>query len=108
MRGRAIAQGTTRTAKNGYHYTRTETKWRLTHHLVAEEMLGRPLRANERVKFGSKGKECLDPENIIIERKGTSMQRKRIAIIEDRIRELEAEKAEILSQLGPGCYEVHK
>jgi hypothetical protein len=50
-RGKAANVGDTRTAANGYHYTKTVEGWRLTHHIKMEEHLGRPLKENERVEF---------------------------------------------------------
>lgn len=96
--------GTERVAPNGYHYIKVAnpdktTQWRLKHHLVAEETLGRPLREDERVTFGPKGKSCFDPNNIIVQRQGRTSQRRRLAQIEARIAELQAEKSQIEKEL---------
>jgi hypothetical protein len=69
MRGGTSAIGDTMVNKNGYHHTRTETGWRLTHHLIAEKMLGRPLESGERVSFRDNDRTNLDPENIQIKNK---------------------------------------
>lgn len=94
----ALAEpGTRRVSANGYDYTKIDNgNWRLTHHLVAEkEILHRPLREDERVIFGEKGKTCLDPSNIKVVKKSNGKPRKRIAVIEARIQELQAELEEL-------------
>jgi hypothetical protein len=91
-RGKAAQEGDTRVAPNGYHYTRTATEWRLTHHIVAEKyILGRPLREGERVTFRSNDKSNLDPSNIHVTIQGRGSLRRRKAQLEARIRELQAE-----------------
>lgn len=102
MRGQTAELGAKRIAQNGYEYTKVEvngkSQWRLSHHLVAEEMLGRPLREDERVSFiGSR--RNLDPENIRVTLKGQTSVSKRLAQVEARIAELEAERDELKSQL---------
>jgi len=89
---------------NGYHYTKAidpKTKkecWRLTHHIIAEQTLGRPLRDDERVHFIGK-KTDLSPENIKVVEKGRGSMRRRLAQIEARIAELQAEADEIRKEL---------
>jgi hypothetical protein len=98
-RGRAAQPGDTRVAANGYHYTRTETEWRLTHHIIAEEkILGRPLLPEERVVFIGSRRE-LHPDNIKVTVKGRGSTRRRIAQIEARIEELKAERALLLKEV---------
>jgi hypothetical protein len=98
-RGKTAEVGDTRVSKNGYHYTKTGTGWRLTHHLVAEEKLGRPLNENEIVQFiGSKTN--LRPDNVRVIQKRTSSLRKRKAILEERIEEMQAELDSINEQLS--------
>lgn len=64
-RGKNVAPGATRISANGYHYTKKQDgKWELTHRIVAEEKLGRPLRENERVRFLDGNKDNRDPDNI--------------------------------------------
>ena len=99
-RGKQAEVGTTRVSANGYHYTKTETGWRLTHHLEAEKMLGRPLRADERVSFKDpKKKMDFSSRNLVVTEKGSSSLRRRKAQIEARIEELQAELHEIESEL---------
>lgn len=91
MRGQAANVNDTRVSANGYHYTRTESGWRLTHHLVAEGLLGRKLQPDERVVFRTKNKLDLSEDNIQVVPKGKSSVRRRIAQVEARIAELQAE-----------------
>lgn len=106
-RGRTAEIGATRVAKNGYHYTKVQNHprasngWILTHWLTAEKKIGRPLNDNEMVKFADP-KYKRDPYNeagvIVIKKKTTSLRR-RLAVIEARIEELEAEKTFIQKEL---------
>lgn len=98
-RGNPATEGATRISQNGYHYTKTKKGWRLTHHIIAEEKLGRPLTVAERVKFIDGNRRNLKPSNIQVIRKGTSSQRARLAVIEARIEELEAERDQLQLQL---------
>jgi len=101
-RGKASEVGSTRVAKNGYHYTKMQDGWKLTHWITAEKKLGRPLEANEMVQF-TEPKYKKDPYNIagvrIIKKRTTSV-RKRIAQIDARIDELQAEKARLEQELS--------
>jgi starvation-inducible outer membrane lipoprotein len=102
MRGQTAELGAKRISQNGYEYTKVEVngkpQWRLSHHLVAEEILGRPLREDERVSFVNSRKD-LSPDNIRITLRGQTSVSKRLAQIEARISELEAERDELRSQL---------
>lgn len=95
-RGRKAKIGDTRVSANGYHYTRTEKGWELTHRLTAEKKLGRPLRDNERVRLvdGDRGNYS-DPANVEVYevKKGSIARRK--AQLEARKEALEAELAEL-------------
>jgi hypothetical protein len=111
VRGRKTAEGETYISANGYHYTKVEGKYRLTHHIVAEKILGRPIdAANERVVFKSKDKLNLSPDNIQVVPKGKGSLRRRKAQIEARIEELQAQLERIDEQLKEGdtrtLYEV--
>lgn len=107
-RGQTAEVGATRVAANGYHYTkvanhpRASNGWILTHWLTAEKKLGRPLKENETVRFVEK-KYKKDPYNtagVTVIKKKTSSLRRRLAQIEARIEELEAEKKYILEELS--------
>lgn len=103
-RGKTADVGTTRVAPNGYHYTKVEDRgWVLTHWLTMEKQLGRRIDpAKEQVRFKDKKakRDPYDVRGLVIVKKRTSSLRRRLAVVEDRIRELEAEKAYIKQQLG--------
>ena len=101
-RGKEATIGDTRVSPNGYHYTRTEAGWRLSHHIVAEEMLGRPLNDGERVRFKSKNKLDLSEDNIEVVLKGKTSLRRRKAQLEARIEELQAELRYVNNELLNG------
>lgn len=101
-RGQAATVGQERTAKNGYHYTKTDDGWRLTHHITAETKLGRPLRDDEIVKF-VEPKFKRDPKNpagVMVIKKKTSTLRRRKAVIETKMQELQNELKMINDQLA--------
>ena len=98
-RGQKAREGDTRVAPNGYHYTRTATEWRLTHHIHAERYLGRPLREGERVEFVGKDKLDFSEGNIKVTVQGRGSLRRRKAQLEARIRELQAELDEVNKEI---------
>jgi hypothetical protein len=100
MRGSKSEVGDTRVAKNRYHYTKTEEKWELTHHLIAEEKLGRELSADERVVFKDGDRTNLDPDNIEVRRKATASLRRKEAQLVARISELQAQLDAVRMQIN--------
>lgn len=96
-RGVASKVGDTNIAKNGYHYTRVEDKWKLTHHIIAETLLGRPLESDETVSFEDGDRTNLTPSNIKVSKKRTSLKG-RIATLNDKIREHTAERDRLQAQ----------
>jgi hypothetical protein len=107
-KGERSEEGATRVSPNMYHYTKQDGKWRLTHHLTAVAKLGRPLAEDERVHFvtGVKAADrcklevATDPDKIIVVKQGRASARRRLAIVETRIAELQAEADELRKQLG--------
>lgn len=91
--------GDTNISANGYHQTKTERGWLGTHILVAEKMLGRQLRNDEYVKFKGSRKD-LTPENLQVCIRGTSNARRRLAAIEARIEELQAQADELRAEIS--------
>lgn|SRR5262245_66507724 len=84
-RGRAAHEGATYTAQNGYHYTKRDGHFRLTHHLIAEEHLGRALLPSERVKFKNGDRTDLQIDNLEVVTKGeTSLEKKRAQLVARR------------------------
>lgn len=100
-RGQLSEVGATRVAKNGYHYTKTEDGWRLTHHLTAEKMLGRPLNENESVRFKEPKykKDPYDENGVVVIKKRTASLRNQLARLEARRDEINAEIDYIKKQL---------
>lgn len=90
-RGKNAKVGDKRWSPNGYHYTRCEEGWRLTHHLIAEKNLGRRLQSGERVKFVDGNKKNFAPDNIAVTKMGQGSLNRRKAQLEARIEELQAE-----------------
>lgn len=89
--GKVSTVGSERVAKNGYHYTRTESGWRLTHHVIAEQKLGRAVDSSqERVRFIDGDRSNLDPSNIEVVEKKNSKANK-IKDLKSQIRYLQAE-----------------
>lgn len=99
MRGSRSEVGSTKVAQNGYHYTKTDEKWRLTHHIIAEENLGRELSADERVVFKDGDRANLDPSNIEVRRKNTASLRRKEAQLVARIEEMQAELDAVRMQI---------
>lgn len=99
-RGQAALNGDTRVAPNGYHYTKVDGDWRLTHHIEAEKHLGRPLAEDERVHFKTKNKLDFSEGNIVVVKKGKANLRRRRAQIEARLEELQAELDMINKELA--------
>ena len=77
MRGKSASPGDTNVAVNGYHYTRTKSRWRLTHHLLAEEKLGRPIADDEQVYFIDGNRKNLVKENIGVRKKVRNNNRRK-------------------------------
>lgn len=98
-RGQTSEVGATMVNQNGYQHTKTETGWRLTHHLIAEKKLGRPLASNETAYFRDGNRHNLDPKNIAVRLRASGSLRKQIARLDERIRELIAQRDELAKQL---------
>lgn len=90
-RGQRAHEGDTRTAPNGYHYTRTKNEWRLTHHLLAEEILKRALEPKERVYFIDGDRTNLTCSNIGVAGKRPKSVRAQRARLEARLEEIQAQ-----------------
>lgn len=94
-RGKRSEVGDTRWSANGYHYTRTEDGWQLTHRLVAVDKLGRDLTPEERVRFVDGDRSNIDPDNIEVYEIRQASKAKKRARIEARIAELQAQLQEL-------------
>ena len=93
-KGRQAKIGAENVAANGYAYVKTASGWRLKHHIVAEQKLGRPLEKGERVSFADNDRTNFDPANIIVATKQPksgstygrrlhSVEEKMISFVED-------------------------
>jgi hypothetical protein len=85
-KGKLTKVGEEHVNANGYTMVKTSTGWRLKHHLVAEEILKRPLTEQERVSFKDNDRTNFSPDNIIvaIKRKpGSAAHTRRLVRIEE-------------------------
>lgn len=99
-RGKSSKVGDTMINALGYSNTRTEEGWRLTHHLIAEQKLGRKLHPDiEMVRFADGDRSNLSPDNIEVLKKNKVTLRKRKALLEAKIEDLQGELAEIIKEL---------
>lgn len=96
--------GAQRIAQNGYRYTKVKdegaNQWRLTHHVRIEQKLGRPIDSTvERVIFIDGNRANLHYDNLKVVSKGAGPLTRRRAVLEDRIRELKAQLADVNQKL---------
>lgn len=101
MRKRVVPIGATRVAPNGYHYTKVsdekgQNNWRATHYILAEEMLGRPIRADERVTFiDTSLRSTPTKKNILVVKKRAKTKAAIVAEIRNKIEELKGQLVEM-------------
>lgn len=99
-RGKPSKDGDERWSPNGYLYRRVDGKWRLVHHLIAEEALGRPVDTSvDYVRFKDRDPKNLKPENIEVVPKGKASLRRQIAALEGRIEDLQGIKKHLEGKL---------
>lgn len=94
-RGLKAKVGDTRWSPNGYHYTRTELGWALTHRILAEKKLGRPLAKDERVRFKDGDRKNIKVNNIEVFKVAKGKTGRKRAQLQARIDELQAQLAEL-------------
>lgn len=94
-RGFASAIGEERTSQNGYLYVKTPQGWRLKHLVIVERMLGRSLYPMERIRFKDGNKKNLDLDNLDVVVKKSKTVAARVAWLEAKIEELQAELDEL-------------
>jgi hypothetical protein len=92
-RGQAAKDGATFVNQNGYHHTRVDGKWTPTAHIIAEQIIGRPIDKDiEMVRFKDGNRSNLDPSNIWVQSRPNKRSKEaRIAQLHSRIAELQAE-----------------
>lgn len=84
--------GSTYVSDNGYHYTKQDGRFRLTHHILMEEKLGRPLRKGERVYFSDGNRRNLNKDNI-------EVRTKRIVTFDAQLAALYTKRDDILAMI---------
>ena len=96
------AVGDEMTNANGYTYVKTKDRgWVAKHQLIAEKLLGRHLdTAKEFIKFADGDRSNLTDANILVVPRGKSSARKRLAMLEARRDEIDAEIEELRKELG--------
>jgi hypothetical protein len=100
-KGQHAEVGATFTNQNGYHHTKTEEGWRATHTMLMEQKLGRKLARNEFVKFIDGNRSNLDPSNLELRTRGDAKSpQARLAVLDSRIEELQAEAEELRQQIA--------
>ena len=98
-RGAASEIGAERIAQNGYRYIKTEGGWKLFHHLIAEQNIGRNLTANEYACFADGDRTNFEPKNIIVQLRGRASIQRRLAQVNARLDELAAVKEDLERRL---------
>ena len=99
MRGQKSSPGDTRIAKNKYHYTCTSDGWVLTHRLMAKEILGREIRADERVRFKDGNRTNLHKSNLEVFRVKTKTREVKIALLETKRDEIDMQIKELRNDM---------
>jgi HNH endonuclease len=102
-RGQAAPVGATFINQNGYHHTKVDEErgFVATHVLIMEEKLGRRLEKGEFVKFIDNDRGNLDPDNLELRTRGDRKSpQARLAILEARIEELQAEADELRKKIA--------
>lgn len=92
-RGVTANEGDTFVNANGYHHTKVDGKWKPTHHIIAEQRLGRSINhETEMVRFIDGDRSNLYASNIIIQKRPNKKSKEaRIAQLHARIADLQAE-----------------
>jgi hypothetical protein len=84
MRGEKDLVGTERVRQNGYIEVKTEDGWVQKQRMLAEEMLGRPLK-DERVTFKDGDKTNFDFDNLVVKPIGNRSHSRKNAMRELQI-----------------------
>jgi hypothetical protein len=99
-RGQKAEIGDKTVNKLGYEYTKTKDGWVGTHILVMERHLGRKLDPGEFVAFLNGHKPPITLEMLILRKRGDKKSpQHRLAEIDARIEELQAERESILEEI---------
>lgn len=107
-RGRASEIGDRTTNQNGYEQIKTEDGWIGLHVHVMQEHLGRKLGKSERVRFIDGDRKNCSLSNLeVFVLKSGSLQR-RLAVVEENIREAMQERDDILLALKRAAEEASR
>jgi hypothetical protein len=93
-------EGSWYVSQNGYHYTKKDGKFHLTHRLIMEQKLGRKLEKGERVKFKDNDRTNLDPDNIVMTNPQQKSLRAQLAVLIAKRDDLQAQIDDIEHQLN--------
>jgi hypothetical protein len=88
-KGKKAELGTENVSANGYTWVKVPTGWRLKHHLIAEERLGRKIDTKtERVTFADGDRTNFAADNILVGKKNIRVDQtydRRRQAIEDKV-----------------------
>ena len=98
-RGLIAPSGTGHTTKFGYRILNRQGKQVKEHREVMAQVLGRPLRSDETVHHGPKGRACNDPDNLSIRLRGNHPRGHSVEELADWLRSLGC-RVDIPSKLG--------
>lgn len=88
-KGKKAELGSENVSANGYTWVKTSTGWRLKHHLIAEEKIGRKIDTKtDRVTFADGDRTNFKPDNIIVSQKNIRIDQtydRRRQSIEDKV-----------------------
>jgi hypothetical protein len=98
-RGQRAQVGDRQVNKNGYEYVKTKDGWKGSHILVMEKHLGRPLLPGEYVAFLNGHRPPVTLDMIELRKRGDRKSKAaRLAAIDARIEELQAERQALLEE----------
>ena len=72
----------------GYRRVRSDGRQKLEHRVVMAKIIGRPLRDDEQVHHGPKGRACNDPDNLSLRLKGNHPHGHSVVELADWLRSL--------------------
>jgi hypothetical protein len=79
-RGKPAEEGELKVAQNGYTYKKVGNRWKLLHHVIAEEKLGREIAPDEMVCFIDKNRNNLAPKNILVKKRNKGLRQRKEAL----------------------------
>lgn len=95
MRGQKAEVGARRVAPNGYHYIKTESGWRLIHHVVWERRTRKKIPPDHQVRFKDGDKNNFVFDNLILVEMKPKSKAYKASLLRAKITELQAELDEL-------------